>query len=116
MAALANIELISAVGCPYVQRSVALLVHHKIPFTIKSVDLQNKPQWLFEKSPLGKVPSLVRGNDYIFESVCIIAHHSRRVLTLLQQVINEFIEDSLPLEQRVQPADPFIRGQVSAFF
>jgi glutathione S-transferase len=99
MAALANIELISAVGCPYVQRSVALLVHHKIPFTIKSVDLQNKPQWLFEKSPLGKVPSLVRGNDYIFES----------------QVINEFIEDSLPLEQRVQPADPFIRGQNKAW-
>jgi len=97
---LANIEIYGAAGCPYVMRSVALLIHNKIPFTYKQVDLQNKPAWLFEKSPLGKVPSLILENgQFIFES----------------QVINEFIEENLPADKRIQPTDPVVRAQNKAW-
>jgi len=99
MSLLANIELLGSSTCPYVQRSVALLVQHRIPFSLKVIDLQNKPQWFLERSPLGKVPALLIGNDYLFES----------------QVINEFIEDNLPVEQRITPTDPLIRAQNKAW-
>lgn len=115
-ALLSNIELLGAAGCPYVQRSVALLVQHKIPFKYTQVDLYNKPQWLASKSPLLKVPALVfEGGDKptLFESVCYL----RDVVFLItiQQVINEFIEDSLPADQRIVPSDPYTRATVCIY-
>ena len=55
--------------CPYVQRVVILLQEKQIPYERTDIDLSNKPQWLLELSPTGKVPLLVvNENRVIFES------------------------------------------------
>jgi len=97
---LSNIELLGSAGCPYALRSVALLVQNKIPFKFTQVDLQNKPQWLTSKSPLGKVPALVfEDHRFLFES----------------QVINEFIDELVPADQKLAPSDPFTRASNKAW-
>jgi len=97
---LENIEVIGANGCPYVQRTVTLLIEREIPFSYKNVDLKAKPDWFLEKSPLGKVPVLrFPDGQYIFESA----------------IINEFIDDSLPQDKRLSPPDALTRAQNKAW-
>ena len=54
-----QINLISHALCPYVQRSVILLIEQQIPFKRLDIDLANKPDWFNDISPLGKVPVLI---------------------------------------------------------
>jgi len=97
---LENIEIIGSDACPYVQRVVTFLIHSNVPFTYTNVDLQNKPAWFLEKSPLGKVPVLrFPDGKFVFESA----------------IINEFIDDSLPQEKRVSPSDPLTRAHNKAW-
>lgn len=53
------ITVVSFKICPYVLRVVAALHHYAIPFELKYIDLQNKPDWFDQISPLGKVPLLM---------------------------------------------------------
>jgi len=97
---LEGIEVIGAVGCPFVQGVVGFLIEKSIPFSYKNVDLKNKPAWFLEISPFGKVP-VVRFPDgrVLFESV----------------VIMEYLDDLLPPEQRLSPTDPFRRAHNKAW-
>jgi glutathione S-transferase len=63
-----DIELISHPLCPYVHRAAALLTELGVPFTLRYIDLQNKPSWFLDISPRGKVPVLLAGGTPIFES------------------------------------------------
>ena len=67
----AALTLISHALCPYVQRASIVLVEKGIAFERRDVDLENKPQWFVELSPLGKTPVLKVGDDAIFESAVI---------------------------------------------
>ncbi len=64
-------HLVSFKLCPFVQRSVIVLKEKEIPFNITYIDLQNKPDWFLELSPLGKVPILQVGEAVLFESAVI---------------------------------------------
>jgi len=97
---LENLEIIGAAGCPYVQRVVTLLIETQTPFSYKNVDLQNKPEWFLEKSPLGKVPVLrFPDGQFIFESA----------------IINEYIDSVLPAGKSLSPSDPVVRAQNKAW-
>jgi len=97
---LSQVEIIGAVGCPYVQRVVLHLLETQTPFSYKNVDLQQKPEWFLKKSPLGKVPVAVwPDGQYIFESLVIV----------------DYIDSLLPAEKQLAPADPFVRATNKAW-
>jgi len=55
--------------CPYVQRVVILMEEKQIPYKRTDIELHNKPKWLEDISPTGKVPVLVVNDSWaIFES------------------------------------------------
>ena len=55
--------------CPYVQRVVILMLEKNIPYSRTDIDLNNKPLWLKDLSPTGKVPLLIiNDNNVIFDS------------------------------------------------
>lgn len=93
-----KLELISFDLCPYVQRSAITLLYKDVAHKITYIDLDDKPQWFNEISPLGKVPLLrVDTDTVLFEST----------------VINEFIDEtSAP---PLQPTDPLLRASNRAW-
>jgi len=68
----ANYHIIGHQICPYVQRVVILMTEKQIPFKRTDIELHNKPKWLADVSPTGKVPVLVvNDSQAIFESAVI---------------------------------------------
>lgn len=66
-----NLELVSHRLCPFVQRAVILLLEKNIPHQTTYIDLDNKPDWFLQISPLGKVPLLKVEGEILFESAVI---------------------------------------------
>jgi glutathione S-transferase len=64
-------RLVSFSLCPFVRRSVIMLLEKKVPFDITYIDLGNKPDWFLKMSPLGLVPLLDVGGSVLFESAMI---------------------------------------------
>lgn len=66
-----NYHLISHHLCPYVQRSVIVLLEKNIEHERTYIDLADKPDWFLKLSPLGKVPLLQTEEANLFESQVI---------------------------------------------
>lgn len=65
--------------CPYVQRVVIAMLECGIPFDRVDIELHDKPGWLEDVSPLGRVPVLQAGEDtWLFESGSIAAFVDRQ--------------------------------------
>lgn len=59
--------------CPYVQRIVIVMMENGLPYRRTDIDLDDKPTWLQDISPTGRVPVLIVGDDRIlFESGVIV--------------------------------------------
>lgn len=86
-------ELISFKLCPFVQRSVIILLEKGIDYDITYIDLKNPPDWFLDISPFGKVPVLRCGDTVLFESA----------------VINEYLDETHP--PSLHPSDPLVRAQ-----
>ena len=69
-----TLELVSHHLCPYVQRAAIALIEKGVPFTRTYIDLDHKPAWFTEISPLGKVPLLRVDGEVIFESAVILEY------------------------------------------
>jgi glutathione S-transferase len=67
-------ELISFKICPFVQRSVIVLLEKGVDFDIRYIDLRDPPDWFKALSPLGKVPVLRVGDEAVFESAVIMEY------------------------------------------
>lgn len=91
---MTEIEIYSAMLCPFAHRSRLTLIEKGIPFKLIEIDLQNKPTNFKEISPYGKVPVLKHGDQRVWESA----------------VINEYLEDAFP-ERPLLPKDPIQRAQ-----
>nr|UJQ69860.1 glutathione S transferase [Diamesa zernyi] len=69
-----KLRLYSMRFCPYAQRVHLVLEAKNIPYNTAYINLTDKPEWLIQKSPLGKVPALeipsIRG-DPLIESLVI---------------------------------------------
>jgi glutathione S-transferase len=91
-------KLVSFDVCPYVQRSVITLQEKGLPYEIEYIDLNNKPEWFVQLSPLGKVPILIVEDTVIFEST----------------IINEYLDETAP-GRKLQPSDPLRRAHNRAW-
>jgi glutathione S-transferase len=96
------ITLYDAARCPYCARVRIVLAEKGIPYEPVAIDLADKPAWLYEKNPLGRVPVLEEDTLVLPESV----------------VIDEYLEERFP-EPALLPADPagraVVRLQVERF-
>jgi glutathione S-transferase len=87
------LTLYDAERCPYVGRVRIVLAEKRIPYESVWIDLDDKPVWLYEKNPAGRVPVLEEGAFVLAESA----------------VIMEYLEERFP-EPALLPADPAERG------
>ena len=88
-----KIKLISFKLCPFVQRTLIVLLEKKAEFTIEYIDLNHKPDWFLRLSPRGKVPVLEVDGRVLFES----------------SVICEYIDEVTP--GSLHPDEPFERAR-----
>ncbi|KAL1806057.1 hypothetical protein DCAR_0831810 [Daucus carota subsp. sativus] len=49
--------------CPFSQRVLLTLEEKEVPYKMHLIDLSNKPQWLLDANPEGKVPVIRFGED-----------------------------------------------------
>ena len=87
------LTLYDADRCPYCARVRIVLAEKGLSHETVVVDLDDRPAWIYEKNPLGKVPVLEEGEFVLPES----------------EVINEYLEERYP-EPRLWPADPAERA------
>jgi glutathione S-transferase len=90
-------ELISFKICPFVQRSVIVLLEKGVDYDITYINLKDPPEWFKAISPLGKVPVLRVGDEVVFESA----------------VIMEYLDEVNP--PSLHPADPLRKAHNRAW-
>ncbi|XP_063163193.1 glutathione S-transferase omega-1 isoform X1 [Candoia aspera] len=85
------IRLYSMRYCPFAQRTQLVLKAKGIDHEIVNINLKNKPEWFFEKSPFGMVPVLETSKgQLIYES----------------PITCEFLDEAYP-EKKLYPVDPY---------
>ena len=89
------LTLYDAERCPYCARVRIVLAEKDLEYETVMIDLSDRPAWLYEKNPLGKVPVLEEDGFILPES----------------EVINEYLEERYP-EPALLPADPAARALV----
>jgi glutathione S-transferase len=87
------ITLYDADRCPYCARVRIVLAEKRLEYETVAVDLDDRPAWIYEKNPLGRVPVLEEDTFVLAESA----------------VIDEYLEDRYP-EPALWPADPADRA------
>lgn len=83
------ITLYDADRCPYCARVRIALAEKGTEYETVEIDLSDRPAWIYEKNPLGRVPVLEEGAFLLPESA----------------VINEYLDERYP-EPPLWPADP----------
>jgi glutathione S-transferase len=89
------ITLYNAQRCPYAARARIVLAEKAIEFEVVEIDLSDRPDWLYEKNPKGRVPVIEEDGWVLAESA----------------VIMEYLEERYP-EPPLLPLDPADRAAV----
>lgn len=89
------ITLYDAPRCPYCARVRIVLAEKDVEYETVEIDLADRPGWLYEKNPLGKVPVLEEEGFVLPES----------------EVIMQYLDERYP-EPPLMPADPADRALV----
>jgi len=89
------ITLYDADRCPYCARVRIVLAEKGVEYETVTIDLSDRPDWIYEKNPLGKVPVIEEDTFVLPES----------------EVINEYLEERYP-EPALLPADPAARARI----
>ena len=89
------ITLYTAARCPYAARVRIVLAEKGIELEAVEIDLSDRPAWLYEKNPAGRVPVIEEDGWTLPESV----------------VIMEYLEERYP-EPALLPPDPADRAAV----
>ena len=89
------ITLYDAPRCPYCARVRIVLAEKGVEYETVEIDLANRPDWIYEKNPLGKVPVFEDGEFVLPES----------------EVINEYLEERFPTPA-LMPDDPAERARI----
>jgi glutathione S-transferase len=90
-----SLVLYDAPRCPYCARVRIVLAEKGVELDVVEVDLSDRPAWLYEKNPTGRVPVLEEDGRPLPESA----------------VIMEFLEERYP-EPPLLPPDPADRAFV----
>ncbi|KAF2894923.1 hypothetical protein ILUMI_11245 [Ignelater luminosus] len=64
-----KLRLYSMEFCPFAERPRLILLAKNLPHDIVNVHLKNKPDWIFDLHPEGKVPALDTGSEVVIESL-----------------------------------------------
>jgi glutathione S-transferase len=86
--------LYDAARCPYCARVRIVLAEKGLSYEQVEIDLADRPAWLYEKNPLGKVPVLEEDGGLVLPE---------------SEVIMEYIDERFP-EPPLWPADPAERA------
>ncbi|XP_066582660.1 pyrimidodiazepine synthase-like [Prorops nasuta] len=90
-----RLRLYSMRFCPYAQRVHLVLDAKQIPYDVIYINLSNKPEWLLEKNPLGKVPCLEFSNgETLFESI----------------ILADYLDEAYP-QNKLHPNDPLAKAK-----
>lgn len=90
-----KIRLYSMRFCPYAQRVHLVLDAKKIPYDVVYVNLTQKPEWLLEKNPCGKVPCIeLNGGEVLHESL----------------IITEYLDEAYP-QNKLYPLNPLAKAK-----
>jgi glutathione S-transferase len=89
------LTLYDAPRCPFAARVRLVLAEKGVPYETVEIDLDDRPAWLYEKNPAGRVPVLEEEGFVLAES-CVIA---------------EYLDERFP-EPALMPADPADRALV----
>jgi glutathione S-transferase len=92
---VSEVEIFSAEVCPYAQRTRMVLIEKGVDFTLREVDLANKPDWFLGVSPYAKVPVIRHQGRVVYESA----------------IINEYLDEVYP-EPPMMPEAPGARATV----
>jgi glutathione S-transferase len=87
------ITLYDAGRCPYCARVRIVLAEKGIEYETVEIDLDDRPAWIYDKNPLGRVPVLEEDTFLLAESA----------------VIDEYLDERYP-EPPLWPADPAARA------
>jgi glutathione S-transferase len=90
-----SLVLYDAPRCPYCARARIVLAEKGIEVEVVEIDLSDRPAWLYEKNPTGRVPVIEEDDRPLAESA----------------VIMEFLEERYP-EPALLPLDPADRAAV----
>jgi glutathione S-transferase len=90
-----SLVLYNAARCPYAARVRIVLAEKGVEVDVVEIDLSDRPAWLYEKNPTGRVPVLEEDDRPLAESV----------------VIMEFLEERYP-EPPLLPPEPADRAAV----
>lgn len=93
------LTLYDAPRCPYCARVRILLAEKGIDYETVDVDLDDRPAWIYDKNPSGRVPVLEQGDFVLPES----------------RVIMEYVEERFP-DPALLPADLEQRARVRLAF
>src|SRR5919202_3390348 len=83
------LTLYDAPRCPYCASVRIVLAEKRIPYETFEIDLSDRPAWLYEKNPRGKVPVLEEDGGLVLPE---------------SEVIMEYLEERYP-EPPLWPAD-----------
>jgi glutathione S-transferase len=86
--------LYTADRCPYAARARIVLAEKGLEYDAVEIDLDDRPAWLYEKNPLGKVPVYEEDEGLVLPE---------------SEVIMEYLEERYP-EPALWPADPAERA------
>ena len=86
--------LYTADRCPYAARARIALAEKGIAYDAVEIDLSDRPAWLYEKNPLGRVPVYEEDEGLVLPE---------------SEVIMEYLEDRYP-DPALWPADPAERA------
>ena len=70
--------LYDAARCPYCARVRIALAEKRVEHDVVEIDLDDRPDWLYEKNPLGKVPVFEDGALVLPESLVILEYLDER--------------------------------------
>lgn len=88
------LTLYDADRCPYAARVRITLAEKDIPYDVVAIDLDDRPAWLYEKNPKGRVPVLEEDEGLVLPESAVIMH---------------YLDERFP-EPPLLPADPAERA------
>ena len=88
------LTLFTAARCPYAARARIVLAEKGLEYDAVEIELDDRPAWLYEKNPLGKVPVYEEDEGLVLPE---------------SEVIMEYLEERFP-EPALWPADPAERA------
>ncbi|TMJ98412.1 MAG: glutathione S-transferase family protein [Actinobacteria bacterium] len=94
------LTLYDAARCPYCARVRIQLAEKRIGYDPVEIDLDDRPAWIYEKNPVGRVPVLEEDGGFVLPE---------------SRVIMEYLEERFP-EPALLPGDPAERALVRLAF